>query len=119
MKRKLEFVIGAFRTALNAVIIPLYFVKILYNQALYQNPDGNGGVVVDYYNIIYEKVTRSDFEILFWLVFVVTIVSLVLSIISMVKNKRNLRIISWIFLLLSIVLFVLLFILALNLKYKY
>ena len=122
MKRKV-IITEIVKTAVNCVILPLYFIKIFHEVAVLPGFDEDGNQIIgrhDYYLSIYGETCRAGIEFVFWLAFSFVITSIILSVTRIfIKDNKALKISSHLLFAISIVFFLVLLFLMLQMDYKY
>lgn len=107
--------ISIVRLFLNILFCVLYFPPIIHCRAQYPTSDGNV-INEDYFFSIYHNIVIQNvpFAFIFWLAISISVISLILSVISIIYSKSTkLKTITNIFVIVSFILFVLMFFLAL------
>lgn len=108
-------ILSIIKSFLNILFCVLYFLPIIHCRAQYPTSDGNV-INEDYFFSIYHNIVIQNvpFAFIFWLAISISVVSLVLSVISIIYSKSTkLKTITNIFVIVSFILFVLMFFLAL------
>lgn len=108
-------ILSIIKSFLNILFCVLYFLPIIHSRAQYPTSDGNV-INEDYFFSIYHNIVIQNvpFAFIFWLAISISVISLILSVISIIYSKSTkLKTITNIFVIVSFILFVLMFFLAL------
>ena len=111
------------KTVINCIILPLYFIKFYHDKAGFPGFDGDGQHIVfyrDYYYSIFNKLNREGIACLLWLAVAVSALSIILSVLRIViKDNKVLKIASRILFGISVISFLALLFISLQISYKY
>ena len=122
MKKKV-LITEIIKSAINFVILPLYFIKFYHQVAVLPGRDENGELIIsqiDHYYSIFYKLDREELAYLFWLAFSVCIASILFSVLRIaVKDSKALKIISHVIFAVSLVFFLTALFISLTISYKY
>ena len=122
MKRKV-LITETVKTVINCIILPLYFIKFFHEMALFPGFDEEGNEILrrnDYYLSIYGEVCRAGIVFVFWLAFSLSVASIVFSALRIfIKDNRIIKVASLILFGVSVVFFLALIFLFLQMGYKY
>lgn len=116
MRNKKALILSIVKSLLNLVLIPLYFVPLIKVRAVYPSSDGNH-VSRTYHFSIFQNIVRSNspFVSFFYIALVITSLSLILSIVTLVFSRnKKLNIISILLFLISIVLFIMMYLIGIS-----
>ena len=124
MKKKiLLFITEIAKIVVNCVILPLYFIKFYHDKAAFPGSDGDGQFIVvykDYYYSIFDKLNREEIAFSLWLAVAISALSIILSVLRIViKDNKVLKIASHILFGISVIFFLVLLYISLQISYKY
>lgn len=123
MKKKiLLFITEIAKIVANCIILPLYFIKFYHEVATFPGVDGDGQFIVvyrDYYYSIFYKLNREGLAFALWLAVAVSALSIILSALRIViKDNKVLKIASHILFGISVIFFLVLLYISLQISYK-
>ena len=122
MKKKV-LITEIIKSAVNCIILPLYFIKFYHQVAVLPGRDENGELIIsqiDHYYSIFYKLDREELAYLFWLAFSVCIASILFSVLRIaVKDSKALKITSHVVFAVSLVFFLTALYISLQISYKY
>ena len=123
MRKKTTFIVEFLKIIINCVIVPLYFIKFFCDEAVLPGYNENGEPIIGsvyYYYSIFDKIKREGIAYLLWCAIAVIIASITLSILRMtMKESKVIKIASYIFFGVAIIMFFVLLFIAENIRYGY
>ena len=118
MKNKSTLILEVIKLFLVLPQLPLYFIKIIHEGADFDAIYGS--THVDYYYSIYDKIAREGLAFLLWFALATAVSSIVMSVLRIagIDNKK-IRIAGYILFGISLLMFLVLFVVAISANYKY
>ena len=122
MKRKV-LITEILNIIVNCTVLPLYFIKIFHDVAVHPGFDEDGNQIVgrfDHYYSIYYKLDRENLAFILWAAVVISAVSVLSSVLTIVvKDNKILKVASRILFAISVISFLVLLFISLQIRYDY